>query len=98
MFDGDACLGKQMLGEFVGIRIFVDDARDAGIYYHLGAYRAGLVRAVKRRAVHLNAEFSRLDYGVLFGMDSIAHFVARTAGNAEFVTHTFALVAAIENA
>ena len=98
MFDGDAGFREKFAGEFVGIGIFVDYARDAGVDDHFGADGAGLMGAVKSRSVHGDAEFRRLDDGVLFRMDGVAKLLTGAAGDAHLVAHTLALVAAVEDA
>lgn len=98
LLDGDAGFREKFAGEFVGIGIFVDYARDAGVDDHFGADGAGLMGAVKSRSVHGDAEFRRLDDGVLFRMDGVAKLLTGTAGDAHLVAHTLALVAAVEDA
>ena len=66
---------KHLHGKLVGIAFAVNDPFYAGIDYHLCAYDAGLVRAVKRCTLYGYAKLCRLYYGVLLGMYGIAKLV-----------------------
>ena len=58
----------------------IDDALNPGIDEDLGADNTGLMRAVQRRAFGGHAIYSRLDDGILFGVDTAAKFVVLTLG------------------
>ena len=51
----------------------IDDALNPGIDEDLGADNTGLMRAVQRRAFGGHAVYSRLDDGILFGVDTAAN-------------------------
>lgn len=78
-----------MQAEFVGVSLVVDDAFYARIDDQSGADAAGLMRAVYRRAFQRQSEFRRLDYGVLFGVDGIAHFLTGAGSYPQVFAHTF---------
>ena len=61
------------------------DALNPGIDEDLGADNTGLMRAVQRRAFGGHAVYSRLDDGILFGVDAAAKFVVLTAGDMELL-------------
>lgn len=63
----------------------IDDALNPGIDEDLGADNTGLMRAVQRRAFGGHAVYSRLDDGILFGVDTAAKFVVLTAGDMELL-------------
>lgn len=63
----------------------IDDALNPGIDEDLGADNTGLMRAVQRRAFGGHAIYSRLDDGILFGVDTAAKFVVLTAGDMELL-------------
>ena len=63
----------------------IDDALNPGIDEDLGADNTGLMRAVQRPAFGGHAVYSRLDDGILFGVDTAAKFVVLTAGDMELL-------------
>lgn len=80
-----------MHGKFVGVTLLVDDARNAAVYYHFGADRARLVRAVQRGAHDAHSHTGSLNDGVLLGVRGVAQFVLRSAGYVELAAKTLAL-------
>ena len=79
---------KQLHGKLVGIAVLVHYALYACVYYHFGAYHAGLMSAVQRGAFQHYAQPRRLNYGVLLGVDGIAKLQTGAAGNIVFHTQT----------
>ena len=96
LFHQNAGFSEQFHRKIVGVGMFVDDPLNSAVYDEPRAYRAGLVRAVKRCAVNGDSEFCRLNDCVLFGVNGVAFFGASTALDAEFVAHTIAFVSAVE--
>ena len=86
----DSCFVEHFHGKFVGISLFENDPLYARIYNHFGAYRAWLMSAIKSSSFNRNPQFCRLDYGVLFGMNRIAYFVAGTRFDTAVDSQTFA--------
>lgn len=85
-FQGQLLIACQhLLCQPVRIRMGIDDALNPGIDEDLGADNTGLMRAVQRRAFGGHAVYSRLDDGILFGVDTAAKFVVLTAGDMELL-------------
>ena len=66
-----AGFGEDFQRERVRIALLVDNPSYAGIYYHLGADRAGLVSAVQRRPIYGYTKLSSLNDSILLGMYGI---------------------------
>ena len=87
LLESDAGFIEDFQREFVRITLLIHNAGDAGIDDHLGAYAAGLMRAVERSAVNRYAELCRLNDGVLLSMDGIAKLGTRAGLDAQLTAH-----------
>ena len=88
----DARFTEELDGKVVRISLLKDDALYSAVYYHLCADRAGLVGDVDGCTVDRSPHLCGLNYGVLFGVDRVAYFMAGSGGDIEFLTQAFALV------
>jgi len=85
----DARFLKERQAEFVGVALAINNPFDAAVYDDFGANHAGLVRAVKRRAVYGYPYFGGLNYGVLLGVDGVTDFLHGAAGDSAVAPQAF---------
>lgn len=74
----------QFQGKIVGVAFLVDYLFDTAVDDHFGADGTGLVRNVNGCVVNRNAEFGSLNYGILFGVHGVTHFLSGPRGDIEF--------------
>jgi hypothetical protein len=66
---------QKIARHLIGITTIYHDLPDAGVYYHLRAYYAGLRRGIETRSFQTRAVKGGLKKGVLFGMEAPTELV-----------------------
>ena len=84
LFDFHPRFFQHLLGQGIGIPLFVDDPLNPSIDDHLRTDDAGMIRTVEGGSPNLDSVIGGLDDRILFRVEPAAEFMSFSGGDAEF--------------